>query len=120
MASSPVPPLATTTVQVEERFVFTVTTLCRAAGTHAEQLRELVSEGVLQPIAGLADEWQFSGQALPRTRTALRLARDFELDFSAVALVMDLLDEIENLRNQLRHDPSAPPARRRQTDEFQS
>jgi chaperone modulatory protein CbpM len=49
-------------------------------------------------------DWQFDGDALSRTRKALRLAHDFELDMAAVALVMDLLGEIDGLRSQLpRH-----------------
>ena len=45
----------------------------------------------------------FSGDALPQTRKAVRLARDFELDLAAIGLVMSLLAEIDRLRSRLRH-----------------
>jgi chaperone modulatory protein CbpM len=62
----------------------------------------LVSEGVLEPIGGEPKQWRFGAEAGPRARRALRLQRDLELDASAVALVLDLLDRIEALESQLR------------------
>lgn len=95
-------------IVVEEHVVFTFTALCRASGADAAQLQAMVGEGVIEPTlatgtssVGPAD-WQFSGSALPRARTALRLARDFELGLSGAALVMDLLAEIEHLRSRLQ------------------
>jgi len=104
-------------VIVEEHVVFTFTALCRASGADAAQLQAMVGEGLIEPTAmteptgstgaarhsgdGPAD-WQFSGDALPRARTALRLAHDLELPLSGAALVMDLLAEIESLRSRLR------------------
>ena len=38
----------------------------------------------------------------PQTRRALRLAHDLELSLSGVALVLDLLAEIERLQSALR------------------
>jgi chaperone modulatory protein CbpM len=87
---------------VEAHVVFTLTTLCRASGADAAQVHALVGEGLLQPSGERPGDWRFAGDALPRTRMALRLARDFELDASGVAIVMDLLAEIEILRSRLR------------------
>jgi len=89
-------------VVVEDQVVFTLTALCRASGADDEQVRALVIEGVLLPSGQRPDEWRFEGQALRRTRTALRLARDLELGFPALAVVMDLLAEVEHLRARLR------------------
>ena len=98
---------------VEEHVVFTFTALCRASGADAVQLQALVGEGVVEPTRAPGttgttsvnpDDWHFSGNALPRARTALRLARDFELSLSGAALVMDLLAEIEGLRSRLQSD----------------
>jgi chaperone modulatory protein CbpM len=95
-------PLPRTVALVEEQYIFSVTALCRATGARADELSALVGEGVLHPIGGPDDALQFADQALPRTLTALRLARDFDLAPAGVALVMDLLDEIERLRARLR------------------
>ena len=49
-----------------------------------------------------AVEWRFSGTALRRTRLALRLERDLELNLAGVALALDLMEEVERLRQALR------------------
>lgn len=97
-APVPTPPA----IEVEVLQVLSVATLCRASGADAGQLQALVGAGVLRPIGGPVDACLFAAQALPLTRTALRLARDLELDIADVALVMALLAEIDRLRAQLR------------------
>jgi chaperone modulatory protein CbpM len=94
--------LMTGTVVVEDLVSFTLPALCRASGADPAQVQALVHEGLLQPTGQGPQHWRFGGEALPQTRRALRLARDFELDLAAVGLVMDLLTEIERLRSSLR------------------
>ena len=105
------PPSGTTVLSgviVEEHVFFSFTDLCRASGADAAQLQAMVGEGLIEPTStsghagGNPDSWQFSGDALPRARTALRLVRDLELGLSGAVLVMDLLAEIESLRSRLR------------------
>ena len=100
MADHPI--VVTPPVVVEEHVSFTLVSLCRASGADPGQVDELVGEGVLQPAGHGADNWQFGGDALLQTRRALRLARDLELSLSGVALVLDLLAEIERLQSRLR------------------
>ncbi len=94
--------LATIGIVVEEHVAFTFTAMCQASGADALQLQALVEEGLLQPTGGGPDDWQFSGSSLARARKALRLARDLDLSLPGVALVLDLLAEIEILRARLR------------------
>jgi chaperone modulatory protein CbpM len=96
------PIVTTAPVVVEEHLSFTLVALCRASGADPGQVHDLVGEGVLQPAGQGTDDWQFGGDALPQTRRALRLARDLELSLSGVALVLDLLAEIERLQSSLR------------------
>jgi len=100
MADHPIVPLAP--LIAEQHVSFTLVALCRASGADPEQVQDLVGEGVLQPAGQGTDGWQFGGDALPQTRRALRLARDLELSLSGVALVLDLLAEIERLQSRLR------------------
>ncbi len=90
-------------VVVEEQVEFTLEALCHACGAEPPQIHALIAEGLLQPAGHPPDTWRFQGSALPRARKALRLARDLELPLPAVALVMDLLAEIDGLRARLRH-----------------
>lgn len=92
----------TDTVVVEDGMFFSMATLCQASGASDDMVRALVGEGLLQPSGVQPQEWSFDGEALRRTRRAMRLARDLELNLAGVALVMDLLGEIERLKASLR------------------
>ena len=86
---------------VEEEVRLSLADLCRACSATEVQVREWVVEGVLEPVGGQPGEWHFSGTALGRTRVALRLARDLDINSPGVALALDLLDEIAALRARL-------------------
>lgn len=111
--SSPTPPLdgspfAGEGVLVEEHMTFTLPELGRACGCDHAQLCELVDEGVIAPLGSGPQDWVFEGSALRRVRTASRLARDLQLNAAATALVLNLLDEIEALRAEVRRDSPSP------------
>lgn len=90
------------TVVVEGGLSFSIATLCQATGASDDMVRSLVGEGLLQPTGSQPLEWCFDGAALRQTRRAVRLARDLELNLAGLALVMDLLNEIEDLRARLQ------------------
>lgn len=94
--------ITATTVVVESHVLFTLPALCQASGAGQDKVAALVVEGLLQPTGQHPEDWRFPGDALPRTRLALRLARDLELHWSAVGVVMDLLAEIARLQSRLR------------------
>jgi len=72
-----------------------------ACGTEVEFVRSLVDEGLLQPIVD-RPAWRFGGEELARVRRICRLQRDFEASLQSVAVMLDLIDEVERLRAQLR------------------
>jgi chaperone modulatory protein CbpM len=72
-----------------------------ACGTEADFVRQLVDEGLLQP-AMQQPAWRFGGEELSRVRRICRLQRDFEANLQSVAVMLDLLDEIDRLRAQLQ------------------
>lgn len=75
--------------------------VCRSCGVHAEWITALVEEGVLEPVAGRRGQWEFAAAHLPRVHTARRLAHDFELNPAGIALALQLLDEVRELRARL-------------------
>ncbi len=85
----------------EEYAVLSVDELSRLCAVDQTYIVELVQEGVLSVIEMTASEWRFSGAALRRARTALRLQRDLEINLPGVALALELLEEIERLRREL-------------------
>ena len=72
-----------------------------ACGTEAHFVRLLVDEGLVQPVA-VQPAWRFGGEELARVRRICRLQRDFEANLQSVAVMLDLIDEIERLRAQLQ------------------
>ena len=86
---------------VEVEYRLTLVELCRACDAREDDVRAWVDEGALSPEGAQPADWRFAAAALPRARTAARLARDFESDARAIALVLELMDEIERLRARL-------------------
>ena len=76
-----------------------LTTMC-GAGSHAVEL--MVTEGLLRPQGRHPSDWRFDGFEVRRARRALRLQRDLDLNLAGTALALDLLDEVEALRDRLR------------------
>lgn len=87
---------------VESEIQFTLAQLCQACGCDDQFLIALVADGVLLPDGDDPQRWHFSGQCLRVTRKALRLARDLEMDTAGVALVLELLQRIDDLNARLR------------------
>lgn len=79
-----------------------------ACGTEVEFVRVLVDEGLVQPTIE-RPAWRFGGEELARVRRIRRLQRDFEANLQSVAVMLDLMDEIERLRAQLRRAGIAAP-----------
>jgi chaperone modulatory protein CbpM len=86
---------------VEEHVEFTLIELCRVTGASEEQFTLWVNEGAFEPRGTRIEEWRFSGASLRRAVTAQRLTRDLELNAQGVALALDLLDQINELRARL-------------------
>ena len=87
---------------LDERTVFRVVDLCRMFGVEEQRITAWVEEGVLNVIEVDTAEWRFNAAALRRTRIALRLERDLGVNLPGVALALDLLEELEQLRRERR------------------
>lgn len=86
---------------LEEQTAITLAELCRACATTAETVIALVEEGILAPTGASPAHWRFGGMYVRRARVALRLQRDLGINPPGVALALQLLDEIDELRNEL-------------------
>jgi len=76
--------------------------LCQACGVHADWIVSLVEESILEPQGEQIQLWRFSGASLVRVRAALRLQHDLGVNLAGIALVLDLIAELELLRDQLK------------------
>jgi len=87
---------------LEEDIQLTLGDLSRGCAVQAVRIIELVDEGILEPGGNDPREWRFSGSSLQRARVALRLQQDLEVNLSGAALILDLLEQMEQLQNRLR------------------
>ena len=87
---------------LEEQVGLSLSEVSRACAVHAEMIVELVNEGVLAPDGREPHRWRFTGVHVRRATVALRLQRDLGLNLAGAALALELLDEVEALRAQLR------------------
>ena len=86
---------------VDDDTEMTLVELCQACSVHEDDVRVWVSEGVLHPSAEPGQPMRFRGASLRRARVAVRLTRDLEVNTAGVALALELLDEIAELRSLL-------------------
>ena len=84
-----------------EQAALSLEELCRQFAVPREHVVALVEEGVVRADAG-SGQWHFDLHAVRRVRIAVRLQRDLEVNLAGVALVLDLLEELESLRGQFR------------------
>lgn len=86
---------------VDEQAEVSLLELSRICGAGREEIHLWVAEGLLEPDGSRPDDWRFGGQTLLRARRAARLRHDLEIDVPGVALALDLLEEIDELRARL-------------------
>lgn len=95
-------PTQVQTILVEHELQFSLSGLSQACQVEGLQLVELVREGVFGDMDEDTTHWLFEGASLRRARLALRLQRELDLGPHGTALVLDLLDEIDQLKQRLR------------------
>ena len=92
---------------VDEGTEVSVADLCRMFAVEEQHIVALVEEGVLGARDAVLiefdkTEWRFRGTEVRRVRIALRLERDLGINVPGVALVLELLEELEQLRRERR------------------
>ena len=89
-----------TGVVLDENTHFTLVELCCMGKTNAEYILELVEEGVLEPEGSSTPDWRFDSRALKRLQKTIHLQHDLRVNLAGAALVLDLLEEVEELRQK--------------------
>ncbi len=75
--------------------------LCQYEGLNEQLIVEVVDHGIAQPIAGNSVvDWVFEATSVRWLHKAVRLHDDLEIDWIAVAMVIDLLQKNEALQRQ--------------------
>jgi chaperone modulatory protein CbpM len=87
---------------LEEDVELSLAQICRACRLSAEQIVELVDQGVIEPSGREPVSWRFQGISLRRVHFTQRMQRDLGVNTPGAALALDLLDELEQLKSRLR------------------
>ncbi|WP_201597679.1 chaperone modulator CbpM [Psychrobacter vallis] len=74
--------------------------LVSACGQDRQWVIELIEESIIE--YDVPEHEQFTGYQLTTVRRASRLSRDFEASVPAIGLILELLDELEQLRRLKR------------------
>ena len=86
---------------IDEQTTLTLAELCRCFAIEAELIEDLVEQGILEPAGKRGRHWCFPASSLRRTRITLHLRRDLGVNLAGAALVLDLLERIEELDARL-------------------
>ena len=82
--------------------------LVSACGQERQWVIELIEENIIE--YDVPEREQFTGYQLTTVRRASRLSRDFEASVPAIGLILELLDEVEQLRQLKRQIELQTPA----------
>jgi chaperone modulatory protein CbpM len=87
-----------TGIVLDDELILSLRELCRLCGVNADMIIDMMEEGVVEPQGTSPQEWRFGGTSVRRVQIALRLQRDLRINLAGAALVLDLLEELEELR----------------------
>ena len=81
---------------------FSLVEISHHCGVTVEQIVVLVGEGILSPRGRTQREWRFAGNDLARALSAVRLERDLGVNAAGAALAVELMAEMDELRERVR------------------
>ena len=86
---------------VDEQQRYDLNSFAQVCGQSPEWILQLIEYDILS-TSGQPQQYRFSGTDVIRARRAYRLQRDFDASLSAVSVMLDLIDEVHQLRRQIR------------------
>lgn len=80
--------------------LLTVNEICEICHISMDTVEELIAFEIIHPKQTSQNELVFDMHDLQRVKSALRLQHDLEINLAGVAVVLDLLDELHELRER--------------------
>lgn len=80
---------------------FSLEELCEICHISSDTIHAYIEFEIIHPAGKTPTDWKFDINHLSRVKTGLRLQHDLEVNLAGVAVVLDLLDEVDELRARL-------------------
>ena len=77
--------------------------LCRRNNLETDFVVQCVEVGIADAQGKTPVEWIFTSKAAVRIQKAYRLQRDLEINLNGLAMVLDLLEEVETLQDEVAY-----------------
>ncbi len=87
---------------LDESIICDLDEFCELCNVNTELVLKMINEGVISPVETGRKQWRFSYIEIYRVQVAIRLQRDLRINLPGVALALDLLEELSELRRQKR------------------
>lgn len=75
--------------------------VCTICHIHPDFIIELIAYGTIEPHGTSIKNWRFDPHQVHIIRTATRLHHDLEVNHAGIALAIDLLQQLRDLKNEL-------------------
>jgi chaperone modulatory protein CbpM len=85
---------------LDEELECSLPDICRLCNISTAMVQEMIDEGLLSPRGREPLDWRFTTMELRRIQITLRLQRDLRVNLPGCALIIDLLEELEALRQR--------------------
>jgi chaperone modulatory protein CbpM len=80
----------------------TILQLCRRCAIETSLVERLIDEGIIEPSRKEGRILYFPHSCVKRTRIVMNLRTDLGVNLAGAALVLELLEQIEELKSRLR------------------
>lgn len=88
--------------QCEQIFQLTIHQVTQSFGISEQTVIEIIEQGIVEPQGEQPENWVFQQQQINVIAKVLKFQRDLGVNFAGAALALELLDEIERLKSQLK------------------
>lgn len=84
--------------------IVTFEELCQSQQINEEWVFEVIEYGIAEPVSGdSGEDWVFDTNSAHWIRKAIRLHQEFESDWVAIAMVINLLKQNEALQADIQY-----------------
>ena len=81
--------------------IVTLAELARACGIHPDIVDSFLTLGIIEPVSR-EPVLEFDTTAILRIRRTIRMRRDLGVNYASAGIILDLVDEIDTLRDRIQ------------------